>query len=183
MDFFDNLTEVTNNLNDISFTRFATVTSVNKNTCSCKEDEGVTHENVLTLSSKVKVGDTVVLGFVANSIYNPIIVGVDNIEDYIKEPATDGTNGQVLTTDGQGGRSWTTVQGGSGVDIATSWGNPTSDSKVPSEKLVKDSLDLKLNSSDAFSGDYDDLTNKPTIPSKITDLTNDSDFIEKSTST
>ena len=112
MDFFDNLTEVTNNLNDISFTRFATVTSVNKNTCSCKEDEGVTHENVLTLSSKVKVGDTVVLGFVANSIYNPIIVGVDNIENYIKEPATDGNNGQVLTTDGHGGRSWTTVQGG-----------------------------------------------------------------------
>ena len=112
--FFDNLTEVTNNLNDISFTRFATVTNVNKNTCSCKEDEGIVHENVLTLSSKVKVGDTVVLGFVANSIYNPIVVGVDNIEDYIKEPANDGSSGQVLTTDGHGGRSWTTVQGGSG---------------------------------------------------------------------
>ena len=37
--------------------------------------------------------------------------------------------------------------GGSSVDIATSWGNPTSDSKVPSEKLVKDSLDGKANSS------------------------------------
>lgn len=29
----------------------------------------------------------------------------------------------------------------------------------------------------AFSGDYDDLTDKPTIPSKVSDLTNDSGFI------
>ena len=36
--------------------------------------------------------------------------------------------------------------GGSSVDIATTWGNPTSDSKVPSEKLAKDSLDTKANS-------------------------------------
>lgn len=31
--------------------------------------------------------------------------------------------------------------------------------------------------SEAFSGDYDDLTNKPTIPTKTSDLTNDSGFI------
>ncbi len=30
----------------------------------------------------------------------------------------------------------------------------------------------------ATSGDYDDLTNKPSIPTKISDLTNDSDFVE-----
>lgn len=29
-----------------------------------------------------------------------------------------------------------------------------------------------------FSGDYDDLTNKPSIPTKISDLTDDSDFLE-----
>ena len=28
-----------------------------------------------------------------------------------------------------------------------------------------------------FSGSYDDLSNKPTIPTKISDLTNDSSFI------
>lgn len=33
----------------------------------------------------------------------------------ISEPSSDGTNGQVLTTDGNGGRSWTTVQGGGGT--------------------------------------------------------------------
>ena len=32
----------------------------------------------------------------------------------------------------------------------------------------------------ALSGDYDDLVDKPTIPSKLSDLTNDSDFIETS---
>ena len=34
--------------------------------------------------------------------------------------------------------------------------------------------------SDAFSGDYNDLTNKPTIPTKTSELTNDSDFITSS---
>lgn len=34
------------------------------------------------------------------------------LEDYIEEPTSEGTNGQVLTTDGAGGRTWTTVSGG-----------------------------------------------------------------------
>ena len=37
------------------------------------------------------------------------------LNNKISEPASDGTSGQVLTTDGQGGRSWTTVQGGGGT--------------------------------------------------------------------
>lgn len=32
----------------------------------------------------------------------------------------------------------------------------------------------------SFTGSYNDLTNKPTIPTKISDLTNDSDFVEDS---
>lgn len=36
---------------------------------------------------------------------------------YVPEPAIEGTAGQVLTTDGNGGRSWTTVSGG---DISVS---------------------------------------------------------------
>ena len=36
---------------------------------------------------------------------------------------------------------------------------------------------------DAFSGDYNDLTNKPTIPTKTSELTNDSDFITSSSLT
>ena len=37
------------------------------------------------------------------------------------------------------------------------------------------------NNKSDFSGDYDDLTNKPTIPSKTSDLTNDSGFITTET--
>ena len=47
----------------------------------------------------------------------------------------------------------------------TSWQATPSDSKYPSEKLVKDSLDAKVNSASlatvATSGDYSDLTNIP----------------------
>lgn len=37
----------------------------------------------------------------------------------IAEPASDGTSGQVLTTDGSGGRSWTTVSGGGGGTVTS----------------------------------------------------------------
>lgn len=39
------------------------------------------------------------------------------------------------------------------------------------------------NKPELFSGDYNDLDNKPTIPSKTSDLTNDSDFITSYTET
>ena len=38
-------------------------------------------------------------------------------------------------------------------------------------------VDFIKNKPDLFSGSYDDLSNKPTIPTKISDLTNDSSFI------
>ena len=39
---------------------------------------------------------------------------------YVAEPSSEGTSGQVLTTDGNGGRSWTTVGGGGGPTVLTS---------------------------------------------------------------
>ena len=45
---------------------------------------------------------------------------------------------------------------------------PVNDTDVANKKYVDDN---------EFSGDYDDLTNKPTIPTKTSDLTNDSDFM------
>ena len=42
------------------------------------------------------------------------IAGLVDVSGKMDEPATEGTSGQVLTTDGQGGRSWQTVQGGAG---------------------------------------------------------------------
>ena len=50
--------------------------------------------------------------------------------------------------------------GGGSVDIATSWGVPTSDSKVPSEKLAKDTIDGKANVSHTHtSNQVTDLIN------------------------
>lgn len=128
-DFYDNLTTITNNLEDIAFTKYATITNLNSDgTCTAKEDEeeGLTHENVPTLSHNLRVGDKVVLGFVDNSIYNPVILtGGEEaytktetdalLQKKINEPLNEGTNGQVLTTDGAGGRTWKTVQGGGGT--------------------------------------------------------------------
>lgn len=44
------------------------------------------------------------------------IAGMVDVSGKMDEPATEGTAGQVLTTDGQGGRSWQTVQGGGGSE-------------------------------------------------------------------
>ena len=59
--------------------------------------------------------------------------------------------------------------GGGSVDIVTEWEEELSDEKVPSEKLVKDTLDTKADinnlSTVATSGSYNDLSNKPSIPS------------------
>ena len=80
-DFFSNLQAVTDYIGDIAFTKYATITNVsNDGTCTAKEDEddGVTHENVLTLAHNLQVGDKVVVGFVDNSIYNPVVLGSMN---------------------------------------------------------------------------------------------------------
>lgn len=46
-------------------------------------------------------------------------------------------------------------------------------------RLVTDSEKNTWNNKSDFSGNYNDLTNKPTIPSKTSDLTNDSDYTTK----
>lgn len=50
-------------------------------------------------------------------------------------------------------------------DTVSSWSNTVSNNKIPTEKLVKDSLDLKANTSSlstvATTGDYEDLLNLP----------------------
>lgn len=55
------------------------------------------------------------------------------------------------------------------------WSNSPDDSKYPSEKLVKDSLDGKANSSHTHTKSQ--ITDFPTIPSKTSELTNDSGFL------
>ena len=104
MDFFDNLQAATSNLDDIVFNRFATVVEINNDgTVNCREEEGITHENVLTLSHNLQVGDKVVIGFEDNSIYNPIILGVMGEETYTKaeiDKIVDGIVSGDISLDG-----------------------------------------------------------------------------------
>ena len=60
----------------------------------------------------------------------------------------------------------------------TSWSSTTTDTHYPSEKLVKDSLDNKANSTHNHTKNQ--ITDFPTIPTKTSDLTNDSNFISTS---
>lgn len=57
----------------------------------------------------------------------------------------------------------------------------TSDHLTWSSDKIEDELDLKADSADlsavATSGSYNDLSNKPTIPTKTSELTNDSGFV------
>ena len=83
-----------------------------------------------------------------------------------------GTNIKTVNNESLLGSGNITIEGGSNVDVVTSWEATLSDTKVPSEKLTKNSLDAKADASSlatvATTGDYDDLTDKPTIPSAST---------------
>ena len=68
--------------------------------------------------------------------------------------------------------------GGSSVSIVTEWEQTLSDGKVASEKLVKDTIDTKANATHTHT--VSQVTDFPSIPSKVSDLTNDSGFITSS---
>ena len=78
------------------------------------------------------------------------IPGTDLADSYIKEPSTDGTSGQVLTTDGQGGRTWQTVQGGGTGDYTNLTNKPSINSVTLSGN--KTSADLGVLSAPSTAG-------------------------------
>ena len=102
------------------------------------------------------------------------------LDNYIEKSATDG----LVKNDGTIDTSTylTSHQDISGKEDSsnkvTSWSGTVTNAHYPSEKLVKDSLDNKVDKESGkglFSGSYNDLTNKPSIPTKTSDLTNDGD--------
>lgn len=186
---YDNLIKATNNIDDITTERYATVTKLNGNYCDVKEeDTGLEHTNVPIINgAKLNIGDKAIIGFLNNSIYDAVCYGAldKTVHDDSKQDLlVSGTNIKTINHTSLLGSGNIDIQGGSNVDVVTSWEETLSDTKVPSEKLTKNSLDAKADASSlatvATTGDYDDLTDKPTIPSRISDLTNDSDFIETS---
>jgi len=75
--FYDELLKATDNLGDITFSKYGTITKIDNGLCNVKEeDQDITHQNVPILNKITsKVGDKVVIGFINNSLYNPVIVG------------------------------------------------------------------------------------------------------------
>ena len=78
----------------------------------------------------------------------------------------DGTSGQVLSTDGQGNFEFIDAGGGAGSNL--DWSYITNTPTTLAGYGITDTI---------FSGDYAALTNKPTIPTATSELTNDSGFI------
>ena len=194
---YDNLRKATNNIDDITTEKYGVITKLDGIYCSVKEtDNDLEHNNVPILNgANLSVGDKVILGFLNNSIYDVVCYGALDIQihdDSKQDLLVSGQNIKTINHTSLLGSGNIDIQGGgSDVDIVTSWEPTPSDTKVPSEKLSKNTLDTKVDkvtgkglstndftnsykntidglSTVATTGDYDDLTDKPTIPSAST---------------
>lgn len=74
---YENLLKATDNTADITNEKYGTVTRVNGTLCNViEEDTNLEHTNVPVLNGiKVESGDKVVIGFIDNSIYLPVVFG------------------------------------------------------------------------------------------------------------
>lgn len=75
--FYDNLLRATDNTNDITNEKYGTITKLDNQLANVKEVEnGIEHSKVPIMNGvTLKLGDKVILGFIGNSIYNPIVLG------------------------------------------------------------------------------------------------------------
>lgn len=75
--FYDNLLSATDNMKDITFKKYGTITRVDNNLCNVREAENeLEHTDVPIMNGvTLELGDKVIIGFINNSIYNPIILG------------------------------------------------------------------------------------------------------------
>ena len=121
--------------------------------------------------------DTIVNNLVTN--------GQSQIDDFL-EDATIRVNNTISGAEGemvQIGQEWDTLKGemeqygGDVSQIQRDLNTHTSNTDI--HVTAEDKARWDAGSGSGFSGDYNDLTNKPTIPSKTSDLTNDSGFISQ----
>lgn len=96
-----------------------------------------------------------------------------------------GTNIKTINHTSLLGSGNISIQGGGSVTVDSAL-STTSENPVQN-KVITGALNNKADTSSlstvATSGSYNDLSNKPNIPTAISDLTNDSDFIETSSTT
>ena len=121
-----------------------------------------------------------------NTIVNNLVTnGQSQIDDFL-EDATIRVNNTISGAEGemvQIGQEWDTLKGemeqygGDVSQIHRDLNTHTSNTDI--HVTAEDKARWDAGSGSGFSGDYNDLTNKPTIPSKTSDLTNDSGFISQ----
>ena len=82
---------------------------------------------------------------------------------------TDGTAGQVLTTNGSGSYSFTTINTSSTYNLPVASGSVLGGIKLGTGLTIDGAGVVSVTGGgSSFSGNYNDLTNKPTIPSAYT---------------
>lgn len=106
----------------------------------------------------------------------PFLTDHQDISGKINEPTSEGQNGYALLTDGNGGRTWGQV---ASDQYITSTSN---DFSVSNKKLsLASSVSSKLSALDSDGKiDYSNVKNTPTIPTKTSDLTNNSGYVTSS---
>ena len=118
-DLYENLLRATDNTKDITTEKYATVTKVNGLYCDVKEeDNGLEHTNVPILDgAKLQVGDTVVIGFLNNSIYDVVCYGAvgRTVHDDTKQDLlVSGQNIKTINHQSLLGYGNITIEGGGG---------------------------------------------------------------------
>ena len=75
--FYDNLLRATDNTKDITTEKYATITNMKNGLCSVREEDSeLEHSNVPILNQiHCETGDKVIIGFVNNSLYEPVVTG------------------------------------------------------------------------------------------------------------
>ena len=118
-DLYENLLKATNNIDDITTEKYATVTKLNGNYCDAKEeDTGLEHTNVPIINgANLSVGDKAVIGFLNNSIYDVVCYGAldKQIHDDSKQDLlVSGTNIKTINHQSLLGSGNITIEGGGG---------------------------------------------------------------------
>ena len=95
---YDNLLRATDNTKDILPPRYATITSENNGLYTVKEEEtDLYHHNVPALNN-VNIGDKVIILFINNNLYNPLIIGgINTSKDYYTKTEIDAMFGDSIT--------------------------------------------------------------------------------------